>query len=58
MFERLAGLAHDLDLLAEEHAVGRGRQPGNFPRAFNHLTLVVAAREVSAAEEAARRAAP
>jgi GH15 family glucan-1,4-alpha-glucosidase len=56
LFERLVGLANDLGLLAEEYDVGRGRQVGNFPQAFSHLTLIIAAREVSAAEEAAKRA--
>ena len=50
LFERLISLTNDLGLLAEEHDVGRKRQVGNFPQAFSHLTLVVAAREISAAE--------
>ena len=50
LFERLLGLANDLGLLAEEYDVGRRRQVGNFPQAFSHLTLIVAAREISAAE--------
>jgi GH15 family glucan-1,4-alpha-glucosidase len=50
LFERLVGLANDLGLLAEEYDVGRGRQVGNFPQAFSHLTLIVAAREISEAE--------
>jgi GH15 family glucan-1,4-alpha-glucosidase len=50
LFERLVGLANDLGLLAEEYDVARGRQVGNFPQAFSHLTLIVAAREISAAE--------
>jgi GH15 family glucan-1,4-alpha-glucosidase len=54
LFERLVGLANDLGLLAEEYDVGRGRQVGNFPQAFSHLTLIVAAREISAAEADAR----
>jgi GH15 family glucan-1,4-alpha-glucosidase len=54
LFERLAGLANDLGLLAEEYDVGRRRQVGNFPQAFSHLTLIVAAREISAAEARAR----
>jgi GH15 family glucan-1,4-alpha-glucosidase len=57
LFEQLVGLANDLGLLAEEYDVGRGRQVGNFPQAFSHLTLIIAAREVSAAEEAAKEAA-
>jgi GH15 family glucan-1,4-alpha-glucosidase len=54
LFERLAGLANDLGLLAEEYDVGRGRQVGNFPQAFSHLALIVAAREISRAEAGAR----
>jgi GH15 family glucan-1,4-alpha-glucosidase len=50
LFERLAGLANDLGLLAEEYDVGRQRQVGNFPQAFSHLTLILAARDISAAE--------
>jgi GH15 family glucan-1,4-alpha-glucosidase len=54
LFERLTGLANDLGLLAEEYDVGRRRQVGNFPQAFSHLTLIVAARAISDAEAAAR----
>ncbi|MCW2954724.1 MAG: glycoside hydrolase family 15 protein, partial [Conexibacter sp.] len=50
LFERLLGLANDLGLLAEEYDVARGRQVGNFPQAFSHLTLIVAARAITAAE--------
>jgi GH15 family glucan-1,4-alpha-glucosidase len=57
LFERLVGLANDLGLLAEEYDVGRGRQVGNFPQAFSHLTLIVAAREISAAEVGAESVA-
>jgi GH15 family glucan-1,4-alpha-glucosidase len=52
LFERLAGLANDLGLLAEEYDVKRQRQVGNFPQAFSHLTLIIAARDISAAEAA------
>jgi GH15 family glucan-1,4-alpha-glucosidase len=52
LFERLTGLANDLGLLAEEYDVGRRRQVGNFPQAFSHLTLILAARAISAAEAA------
>ena len=54
LFERLLGLTNDLGLLSEEYDVTRSRQVGNFPQAFSHLTLIVAARAISAAEEAAR----
>jgi GH15 family glucan-1,4-alpha-glucosidase len=53
LFERLLGLANDLGLLAEEYDVGRRRQVGNFPQAFSHLTLIGAARAISAAETGA-----
>ncbi len=43
------------DGTAEEYDVTRQRQVGNFPQAFSHLTLIVAAPAISAAEEAARR---
>jgi GH15 family glucan-1,4-alpha-glucosidase len=57
LFERLVGLSNDLGLLAEEYDVGRQRQVGNFPQAFSHLTLIGAARAISAAEADAKRAA-
>jgi GH15 family glucan-1,4-alpha-glucosidase len=49
LFERLLGLTNDLGLLAEEYDVARQRQVGNFPQAFSHLALVVAARDISTA---------
>ena len=50
LFERLVGLTNDLGLLAEEYDVERGRQVGNFPQAFSHLTLIGAAYAIAAAE--------
>jgi GH15 family glucan-1,4-alpha-glucosidase len=55
LFERLLGLSNDLGLLSEEYDVKRKRQVGNFPQAFSHLTLIQAARAISAAEAAAQR---
>jgi GH15 family glucan-1,4-alpha-glucosidase len=55
LFERLAALSNDLGLLSEEYDVKRQRQVGNFPQAFSHLTLIVAARAISAAEAGADR---
>jgi GH15 family glucan-1,4-alpha-glucosidase len=46
----LNGRANDLGLLAEEYDVERGRQLGNFPQAFSHLTLIGAAYAITAAE--------
>ena len=54
LFERLLGLSNDLGLLAEEYAVHQSRQVGNFPQAFSHLTLILAARAISAAEADAK----
>ena len=48
----LLGVRNDLGLLAEEYDVGRKRQVGNFPQAFSHLTLILAARAISVAEGA------
>jgi GH15 family glucan-1,4-alpha-glucosidase len=53
LFERLLDLTNDLGLLAEEYDVARKRQVGNFPQAFSHLTLIVAARAISTAEAGA-----
>jgi len=50
LFERLLGLSNDLGLLAEEYDVANRRQVGNFPQAFSHLTLIVAARAITTAE--------
>jgi GH15 family glucan-1,4-alpha-glucosidase len=54
LFERLLDLTNDLGLLSEEYDVARKRQVGNFPQAFSHLTLIVAARAISTAEADAR----
>jgi GH15 family glucan-1,4-alpha-glucosidase len=49
LFERLLGLANDVGLLAEEYDGGTGRQLGNFPQAFTHVSLVNTAARLSAA---------
>jgi len=40
LFERLLALANDLGLLAEEYDPRAGRQLGNFPQAFSHVSLI------------------
>jgi GH15 family glucan-1,4-alpha-glucosidase len=51
LFERLLALRNDVGLLAEEYDVERRRQVGNFPQAFSHLALIVAAQDLSAAAQ-------
>jgi GH15 family glucan-1,4-alpha-glucosidase len=40
LFEKLLALRNDLGLLAEEYDHVLGRQVGNFPQAFSHISLV------------------
>jgi GH15 family glucan-1,4-alpha-glucosidase len=43
LFERLLDLRNDVGLLSEEYDPVAGRQLGNFPQAFTHLSIVNAA---------------
>ena len=54
MLDRLIGLRNDLGLLAEEYDVRAGRQVGNFPQAFSHVSLVNAAYNLSGHPEHGR----
>jgi GH15 family glucan-1,4-alpha-glucosidase len=47
LFERLVGYANDLGLLAEEYDPRTGRQLGNFPQAFSHVSLINTAHALS-----------
>jgi GH15 family glucan-1,4-alpha-glucosidase len=40
LFDRVAGIANDLGLLAEEFDSSEGRQTGNFPQALTHIALI------------------
>ena len=51
LMERLVALLNDVGLIAEEYDPGAGRQMGNFPQAFSHLTLIGAAHALAAAEK-------
>jgi GH15 family glucan-1,4-alpha-glucosidase len=53
LFDRLAGYANDLGLLAEEIDTANGEQLGNFPQAFSHIGLIKAAYELDRAKGAA-----
>ena len=47
LFERLMALRNDLGLLAEEYDPHLGRQVGNFPQAFAHVSLINSAYRLS-----------
>jgi GH15 family glucan-1,4-alpha-glucosidase len=47
LFERLAALANDVGLIAEEYDPVAKRQLGNFPQAFTHVSLVNSACNLS-----------
>jgi alpha,alpha-trehalase len=49
LFDRLTGYANDLGLLAEEIDTANDEQLGNFPQAFSHIGLIVAAYELDKA---------
>ena len=47
LFERLLSLRNDVGLLAEEYDTSAGRQVGNFPQAFSHISLLNTAQNLS-----------
>ncbi len=47
LFERLLAVRNDVGLLSEEYDTREGRQLGNFPQAFSHLSLVNSAHNLS-----------
>ncbi len=57
LFDRLAGFANDLGLLAEEIDGATGEHLGNFPQAFSHVGLITAAWDIDQARAAATSAA-
>ena len=57
LFARLAALANDVGLLAEEYDPKAQRQLGNFPQAFTHVSLVNSACNLSGLHGPARRRA-
>jgi len=50
LFQRLLDLRNDVGLLAEEYDPVLGRQLGNFPQAFTHVSLVNTAHNLMPAE--------
>lgn len=55
LMERLVALRNDVGLLAEEVDPATGRHWGNFPQAFSHLGLVLAATDIERARAAEAR---
>ena len=55
LFDRVAAVANDLGLLAEEFDSGAGRQTGNFPQALTHIALINTAHNLSAASKPSDR---
>jgi alpha,alpha-trehalase len=53
LFERVAGYANDLGLLAEEVDPATGELLGNFPQAFSHIGLIKAAWDIDRIREGA-----
>ncbi len=57
LFARLAGLANDVGLLAEEYDPAARRFLGNFPQAFSHVALVNTAMNLGSREKPAEQRA-
>jgi GH15 family glucan-1,4-alpha-glucosidase len=57
LFDRVAGLANDVGLLAEEYDSIARRQTGNFPQALTHIALINTAHNLSAARESSEKPA-
>ena len=57
LFDRVAGLANDVGLLAEEYDSVARRQTGNFPQALTHIALINTAHNLSAARQASEKPA-
>jgi GH15 family glucan-1,4-alpha-glucosidase len=56
LFDRVAKVANDLGLLAEEFDSGEGRQTGNFPQALTHIALINTAHNLSDARKSEKPA--
>ena len=57
LFDRVAAVANDVGLLAEEYDTQAKRQTGNFPQALTHIALINTAHNLSRARRAAEKPA-
>lgn len=55
LFQRLLELRNDLGLLAEEFDPAAGRQVGNFPQAFSHISLLNTAHNLTRTKKPAEQ---
>jgi GH15 family glucan-1,4-alpha-glucosidase len=53
LFDQLVGYANDLGLLAEEIDTEKNELLGNFPQAFSHIGLIIAAHDIDEARKTA-----
>jgi GH15 family glucan-1,4-alpha-glucosidase len=53
LFDRVAAVANDVGLLAEEYDSVARRQTGNFPQALTHIALITTAHNLAAAQRPA-----
>ncbi|MDD1537811.1 MULTISPECIES: glycoside hydrolase family 15 protein [unclassified Bradyrhizobium] len=57
LLDRVAGIANDVGLLAEEYDSDARRQTGNFPQALTHIALINTAQNLSAARQKSEKPA-
>ena len=57
LFDRVAAVANNLGLLAEEYDTQAKRQTGNFPQALTHIALINTAHNLSAAKRSTEKPA-
>ncbi len=57
LLDRVAGIANDVGLLAEEYDSVARRQTGNFPQALTHIALINTAHNLSAARQESEKPA-
>jgi GH15 family glucan-1,4-alpha-glucosidase len=55
LFNRLVKLQNDLGLFSEEYDPVKRRQLGNFPQAFTHVSLIIAARAMAERTKTGKR---
>lgn len=57
LFQRVAGVANDVGLIAEEYDTVARRQTGNFPQALTHIALINTAHNIYEAVQSSKKPA-